>query len=81
MFTVRDIQERYRVSNHTVLAWIRTGELKAIKVNRKLGARKPRWRISQAAVDAFEALRSSSPPVPVPSRRKYLPRDVIEFIK
>jgi hypothetical protein len=81
MFTVRDIQERYRVSNHTVLAWIRTGELKAIKVNRKVGARKPRWRISQAAVGAFEALRASSPPVAVPRRRKYRPGDVIEYFK
>jgi hypothetical protein len=78
MFTVRDIQTRYGVTIHTVLHWIRSGQLHAINVGRRLAASKPRWRISQAAVDAFEALRSPTPPPP-PAQRKKRSADTIEF--
>jgi hypothetical protein len=76
--TVRDVQARYGVTVHTVLGWIRAGELKAINVGRQPGARKPRWRITQAALDAFEALRTPAAPQPVARRRKQ-PAGVIEF--
>ena len=80
MFTVQDLCERYGVTVHTVLGWIRSGELKAVNVGRRLGAKKPRWRITQAALDAFEAIRTTTPPLPRVRRRK---RDaaVIEFYK
>src|SRR5262245_36983341 len=54
--SVADICERYGVSEHTVLGWIRSGDLKAVNVGRRSGAKKPRWRITQEAVTAFEAL-------------------------
>jgi excisionase family DNA binding protein len=41
-FSVRDLCERYGVGEHTVLAWIRSRELRAVNVGRKLGARRPR---------------------------------------
>jgi excisionase family DNA binding protein len=78
--SVRDICERYSVSEHTVLAWIRSGELRAAHVGRKLGARKPRWRISEEALAAFEALRTPTPPPPQTRRRKR-PRGVIKFFE
>ena len=82
MFTVRDIQERYGgIGEHTVLGWIKSGELKAINVGRRLGSKKPRWRVTQEALDAFEAMRTATPPVPVTRRRKRQPADVIEFYK
>src|SRR5687768_11565615 len=52
--TVREVQERYGVTEHTVLGWIRSGELKAINVGVTPGKKKPRWRITQEALDAFE---------------------------
>jgi hypothetical protein len=58
MYTVRDLQRRFAVTEHTVLGWIRSGELTAINVGRSPGARKPRWRISQEALEAFELARS-----------------------
>jgi hypothetical protein len=61
MLTVRDVMNRFGVTQATVLGWIAGGELKAINVGRKLGAKKPRWRVTQAAVEAFEALRSATP--------------------
>jgi excisionase family DNA binding protein len=78
--SVREICERYGVGEHTVLGWIRSGELRAVNVGRRLGTKKPRWRITQEALDAFEALRTPRPPAPRTRRRKR-PADVIEFYK
>lgn len=78
--SVRDLVARYGVSEHTVLSWISSGELRAFSVGRKLGAKKPRWRVTQEALEAFEALRTPTPPAPR-TRRKKRPADVIEFYK
>ena len=78
MYTVQDIQNRYSVTVHTVLQWIRAGELKAVNVGRRPGAKKPRWRITQAALDAFEQLRTPSPPMPR-TRRPKRSGEVAEF--
>lgn len=80
-FTVRDIEERYGVTERTVLHWIHTGQIKAINVGVEPGKKKPRWRFTAAAVDAFEAARASAPAVPPICRRKRQPSEVIEFIK
>ena len=52
--SVRDLCERYGVSAHTVLNWIHNGELKAVNVGRRPGAKnragalhKQRWRHSR----------------------------------
>jgi hypothetical protein len=77
-FTVRDISGRYAVSVHTVLAWIANGQLRAVNVSRRLGAKKPRWRVTQQALEQFEFTRTATPPPPR-ARRKKQPADVIEF--
>ena len=79
-FSIKDICDRYGVGDHTVLGWINCGELRAINVGRKPGAKKPRWRITQEALDAFEFARTTTPSQPRPQRRKR-PPDVIEFYK
>jgi excisionase family DNA binding protein len=76
--SVRDVCERYGVGEHTVLGWIASGELRAINVGRRSGAKKPRWRITQEALEAFEAQRTPTPPAPRTRRRKR-PPGVIEF--
>jgi excisionase family DNA binding protein len=76
--TVRDIAERFGVSVHTVLRWIRAGELMAVNVGRAPNGRKPRWRIPPEALAAFEALRTPGAPAPRTKRRKS-PGDVIAF--
>lgn len=76
--TVRDLSERYGVSAHTVLFWIASGELKAVNVGRRVGAKKPRWRIMPEALEAFEVVRT--PTVPPPRmRRRRQPAGVLEF--
>lgn len=76
--TVREVCELLGVGERTVLGWIRSGELRAVNVGRRLGARKPRWRVTAEALQAFEILRTPSPPPPRTRRRK---RDlaVVEF--
>lgn len=77
-FTVRDLCGRYGVTEHTVLGWIRAGELRAINVGRRAGAAKPRWRVTAAALAAFEQRRTSTLPPPR-TRRRRTSDDVIEF--
>ncbi len=78
MLTVDDIAKRYGVKEHTVLGWIHSGELKAVNVGRALDRKRPRWRISPAALEAFEAARSATPAPPKASRRRRDP-EVIQF--
>lgn len=79
--SVKDVCERYGVTVHTVLGWIHSGELKAINVGRRMGAKKPRWRITAEALQAFEMLRTPSPPPPRTYRNRRRPADYIEFYK
>jgi transposase len=68
-YTVHDLQERYGVGEHTILAWIRSGELRAINVGVSPGKKKPRWRISAESLAQFEAARTLATPS-TPARRK-----------
>ncbi len=76
--SVRDLCERYGVGEHTVLVWIANSELKAINVGRRPGAKKPRWRVTQESLAAFELLRTPTPPPPRTQRRKRSAK-VIQF--
>jgi len=67
-FTPREISESYSVTVDVVLAWIKSGQLRAVDVSRAAGG-KPRWRIDPADLAAFEARRSSVP-LPKPARRR-----------
>jgi excisionase family DNA binding protein len=79
MLTVGEIAERYGVTEHTVLGWIRSGELKAVNVGRRAGSKKPRWRVSQAAVAAFEAARSATPATEGRRVKRAAEADVVKF--
>ena len=76
-YGVQDIKKRYHVGEHTVLSWISQGVLKAIDCSRKAGGR-PKWRVTQESLDAFEQLRTPSPPMARTRRRKRT-ESVIEF--
>lgn len=76
-YTVAQLSERYGVSQHYVLSWIRQGDLRAVDVSRSRGGR-PRWRITASALDAFEAARTPTPAPARRARRRQSP-DVIAF--
>lgn len=68
--TVKEVAERYGVGTHTVGAWIRNGELRALQVGRSLTKKRVTWRVTESALADFELLRSSSPPSTVTTRRR-----------
>ena len=76
-YSIKDLCERFAVGEHTVLNWIRRGELKAINVSRKPVGR-PKWRITQDALAAFEVARTPTPAQPR-TRQKKQRGDVIKF--
>ena len=78
-FSVRDLMERFGVSEHTVLMWIKSGELRAVNVGRTPGAKKPRWRVRQEDIAQFELGREAGPPPTKPTRRKKQSSEVIQF--
>jgi excisionase family DNA binding protein len=75
---IKDICKRFGVGEHTVLAWIHSGELSAINVSRRAGG-KPKWRITPEALQAFELLRSASPVKPRAKQRRKTATDVVQF--
>ena len=79
--TVSEMCERYAVNEHTVLGWIRSGELKAVNVGRHPGLKKPRWRITPEALTTFEQLRTPTATPPVTRRRKKADTSEVVFYK
>lgn len=57
-YTVKDLCERFQVNEDMVLTWIRSGQLEAIDVGRE-GNKRPTWRITDNAVEAFEKKRNN----------------------
>jgi len=78
-FSVKDVAEHFAVGEHSVLGWIKNGELRAVNVGRTPGAKKPRWRVTSEQLAAFEMVRSNAPPPAKPTRRKRQDTSVIEF--
>jgi excisionase family DNA binding protein len=78
-FTIREVAALYSVSAKTVATWIASGELRAVNVGRRLLSKKPRFRVTRAALDSFELART---PTAAPQRltgRKKQQTGVIEF--
>ena len=63
------VAKRYGVKSDRVIAWIRSGELRAIDVSSK-GSKRPRFRIDPKDVEAFELQRSVTPAKKVARARR-----------
>lgn len=73
------LAKSWGISVDKVLAWIRSGELRAIDVSTRRGGR-PRYLIDDGDIEAFEQLRAVQPiPKPKRGRRKERDDSVIEF--
>jgi transposase len=62
--------KQYGVSTAKVLAWIASGELRAINAATRPTGERPRWLIDLADVEAFERSRASVAPKPATTRRR-----------
>lgn len=70
-YDVKDVADRYNVTQPTVLVWIHNGELEALNVGVEPGKKKPRWRITEKALAAFEKSRTVNPSASTPRRRRH----------
>ena len=66
--TPPELARRWRVKPERVIAWIRSGELRAFDVSSRPGVGKPRYRIPEDAIVEFQQRRSANP-VRTPPRR------------
>lgn len=73
------VAEALGVAPEKVVVWIRRGELRAINVAEP-GSIRPRYRISQADLEAFERSRQVIPPPPTTPRRKRQELGIVEFV-
>jgi excisionase family DNA binding protein len=78
-YSLTQIAATMAVKYETALAWIHTGEIRAIDVTARRGQR-PRWRIMEDDLQAFLA-RRAAPACPriTRSRKKRVDSGVIEF--
>jgi len=79
-YSVKQIVERYGVSQATVLHWLATKQLMCINVGRDPGKKRARYRVTEKQLADFESTRTPVPPAPKARRRKQS-ADIIEFIK
>jgi hypothetical protein len=68
---------RYGVKPERIIELIRSGEIRAIDIARR-GSKRPRYRICECDLIAFENARAVSPP-PKAARRRRRPAEVIAF--
>jgi hypothetical protein len=69
MLTPPQLAKRWGVSPDKVLAWIRSGELRASNIAKRAGGR-PRYLIDPAEAEAFWARRSLEKPPPMQRRKR-----------
>lgn len=62
MLTPPQVAKRLGVCPESVISWIRSGQLTAIDVSSRPGVGRPRFRISEADLQAFLASRAVAPP-------------------
>jgi hypothetical protein len=67
--TPNQLARRLGISIHSILALIKSGELRAVNWAR-VGSTRPRWRITPGALADFEARRSSKPTPPTERKKK-----------
>lgn len=72
------LAKRLGIDPGKVLAWIYSGQLRAVNVATNLGGR-PRWRIAMGDFEAFLLQRQSPAVAPKPRNRRRKKDGVTEF--
>jgi len=76
--TPPELARTWRVKPERVIAWIKSGELRAFDVSTQPGVGRPRYRIPQDAIIEFENRRSAAQ-VKTTRRKRTQPVGVIEY--
>lgn len=79
-WTPPQIAERLKVAPERVIAWIRSGKLRAVNVGS--GQLKPRYRVAEDDLDALLRSLAVAPHTPRPTRarRQRRPAGYIEYV-
>lgn len=78
VYSIKDIQERYGVGEHTVLGWIHAGLLRAVNICR-VGSSRPKWRVKEEDLESFELARTHTPSQTRGRRKKQQPRERVFY--
>ena len=78
--TPPEIAKMWGMSTEKVVAWIRSGELRAMNAATRPGGR-PRYLIDEADLAEFESRRSVQPVNPKRHRKRNTSPNIIEFFK
>jgi len=70
MLTPPQIAKQLKVSPDKVLTWIRNGELVAFNAATRPDSQRPRYRVTDEALLAFQARRAAGPQQPIVRRQK-----------
>ena len=76
--TPPELAKQWRVKPERIIAWIKSGELRAFDVSSRPGVGRPRYRIPPDAVIAFENRRAGKTPTTTKRRRRQ-PENVISY--
>ncbi len=68
--TPPQLGKMWGISPDKIVAWIRSGELKAIDVSLNRGSVRPRYLIDRRDIESFELSRAVVPPSPKAKRRR-----------
>lgn len=79
--TIKQVAAELQTSVKSVQAWIIAGELRAFSVSRKIGSRKPRWRVTAEALTEFMATRATAPAKAKVCRRRQANEPVERFFR
>ena len=66
----QEIAKRHRVGVEKVINWIKKGELSAFDVGTVRGSQRPRFRVTESALENFEKNRTVVAPPPRARRRR-----------
>ena len=80
VWTPPQLAKRYGVSTDKVVRWILAGELAAMNLATVTTGR-PRYKVKDEAVEAFEARRAILSTPPRPPRKKRLPDDFVRHFR
>ena len=80
MLTPPKLAKRYGVSVDKIIRWILAGELAAMNLATVADGR-PRYKITEEAVQAFEARRATRAPVLTRRRKRTAPADIVRHFR
>ena len=78
MLTPPAVARRLGIKSDTARDLIRSGELRGVDLARR-GSKRPRFRVSEAALAEFLLGRTVQPPLPKPPRRRKRDPEVIQY--